>query len=60
MIYTKDEVSAILCEGCAKKLNEVHSGDNIIHHVNGVDVPCRASEWRRKATQCEATKTHGQ
>lgn len=51
--YTKDEVTAILCEACAKKLNEIHSGGSngsVTHHINGIDVPCLASEWRRKAT----------
>lgn len=54
--YTKDEVSAILCDGCAKKLYETHPSHGPIRHpINGVDVPCLASEWRRKATLRESS-----
>ena len=46
--YSYEEVKRILCEGCAKNIDEkyLRSKDCWIHLLNGVEVPCNANEWR--------------
>jgi len=49
--YTYEEICSLLCEGCSKSLQLVRVDSKWIHTVNGVDVPCRADEWKNKVFQ---------
>ena len=53
--FTRDEVSAILCEGCRLHIPEVRSLDNQtwLHVVNGQQIRCLATTWRNRTYRAD-------
>jgi len=53
--FTRDEVSAILCEGCRLHIPEVRNLDNQAwyHVVNGQQIRCLATTWRNRTYRAD-------
>ena len=54
--FTAQEVCAILCDGCRLKIPDTFNMGTTFHgswknNINHTNIPCFASEWRRKVAE---------